>query len=45
MIKKIAIGSARYTKLEEKIRKAIYTQGGRIYFDYILQKHQQQANS
>ena len=45
VIKKTAIGSARDTKLAEDLKKGIYTLGGRIYFDYILRKHQQQATS
>jgi hypothetical protein len=45
MIKKTVVGSVRETKLAENIRKAVYRSGGRICFDYILQKHQQQATS
>jgi hypothetical protein len=45
MIKRTAVGSARDTKLAENIKKGIYRSGGRIFFYYILRKHQQQATS
>jgi hypothetical protein len=45
IIKDTAIDIAHDVKSAENIRKVIYRLGGRIYFDYILRKHQQQANS
>jgi hypothetical protein len=39
LIEKIATGLARDTRSTEEEKRAIYTQGGVIYFDHIMQMH------